>query len=104
MIYEERTYTLHPGKVPEMLKTWEELALPVMPRILGNFVGYFYTDFGQLNQVVHIWGYDSHEERRRRRAELQASPDFQPYLEKALPLVQRQENRLLVPAPYSPLK
>ena len=61
-----------------------------MPRILGNFVGYFYTDFGQLNQVVHIWGYDSHEERRRRRAELQASPDFQPYLEKALPLVQRQ--------------
>ena len=36
--------------------------------ILGNQIGFFYTEFGELNKVVHLYGYDSYEDRDKRRA------------------------------------
>jgi len=36
MIIEQRTYTLAPGRMPEFLKIYEELGLPVQLPILGK--------------------------------------------------------------------
>jgi len=103
MIVEERIYTLVPGKAGEYLKNYEELGLPVQLPILGNLIGYFTTEFGPLNQIIHIWGYDSFEERTRRRAELSKSEGWQAYLAKNRGNIVSQENKFLTPAPFSPV-
>ena len=103
MIVEERIYTLLPGKTGEYMKLYEEFGLPVQLPILGNLIGYFATEFGPLNQVIHIWGYDSFDERTRRRTELFKSEAWLAYLAKARGNIVSQENKLLTPAPFSPV-
>ena len=103
MIVEERIYTVKPGKTAEYLKNYEELGLPVQVPILGNLIGYFSTEFGPLNQIIHIWGYDSLEERARRRKELFKSEDWHRYLAKNREFIVSQENKLLTPAAFSPI-
>jgi len=104
MIIDERTYTLHPGRVPDYFKLYEAEGLPVQRPILGNLIGYFATEVGTLNQVVHLWGYESMGEREKRRAIMLQNADWQAYLKKAMQLIVKMENRILVPAPFSPLK
>ena len=102
MIIEQRTYTLHPGKVPEYLRLYEAEGLTVQEPILGKLVGWYSVDFGPQNQIIHMWAYDSYEERTRRRAELGRSAAWQAFLPKIRPLMLRQENKTLMPAPWSP--
>lgn len=103
MYVDERIYTLKNGKVGEFLKLYEAEGKSVQMRILGNMIGYFHTDIGPLNQVVHMWGYESLDERQRRRAELQASEEWQAYARQMRPLVQSVENKILIPEPWSPI-
>jgi hypothetical protein len=103
MIVEERIYTLETGKVGEYLKHYEAHGIEIQKRILGNMVGYFSTEVGPLNQIIHMWGYDSFEERMTRRAALGADPGWQAYIAKIRPVILRQENKLLIPAPFSPI-
>lgn len=104
MIVEERTYTLEVGKVPEYLRLYEEEGLAIQTRILPRMVGYFSTELGTLNQVVHLWAYEDFEERTRKRAELVADEHWQAYVAKVRPLILHQENRILIPAPFSPIR
>jgi hypothetical protein len=57
-----------------------------------------------LNKVVHIWGYEDLDDRLDRRAKLAAHPDWPAYLDVALPLIVEQENRVLIPASFSPAR
>ena len=100
MFVDERIYTLHAGQVSVFLKLHEEEAMECQVEILGKMVGYYYTDIGPLNQIVHMWGYDSLDDRFARRKLLQASPVWQAYAKKMRPLVVNVENKLLVPAPF----
>ena len=100
MFVDERIYTLHVGNAPIFLNLYEKEGMTVQTRILGNMVGYYYTDFGPLNQVVHMWGYESLNDRFERRKKLQASPEWQSYAKKMRPLVAKVENKLLIPAPF----
>ena len=104
MIVEERIYTLEVGKAPEFLRLYEQEGLAIQTPILGNLIGYFSSEIGELNLIVHMWGYESFEERTRRRAELMADAGWQAFVAKVRPLVLRQENRILVPAPFSPIR
>ncbi len=103
MIVEERIYTLEIARVGEYLKLYEEHGIEIQKRILGNMVGYFSTEVGPLNQIIHMWGYDSFEDRLKRRAELGADPGWQAYVAKIKPFLLKQENKLLIPAPFSPI-
>jgi hypothetical protein len=100
MFVDERIYTLHAGQVPVFLKLYEEEGMECQVRILGNMVGYYFTDFGPLNQIVHMWGYESLDDRFERRRRLLAAPEWQSYAKKMRPLVANVENKLLVPAPF----
>jgi hypothetical protein len=101
MIVDHRTYTLHPGKLKEYVERYEKEGLPVQTRHLGQPVGWYTsTDIGALNQVVHLWAYESLEDRARRRAALAADPEWQALLVKQAPLIQTQENKILSPAPF----
>jgi hypothetical protein len=104
MIVEERIYTLQPGKVPDYLRLYEDEGLPIQTRILPRMLGYFFTEFGPLNQVVHMWGYESLAERTERRAELNADAGWQAYVAKMRPWLVTMENKLLLPAPFSPIR
>lgn len=104
MIVEERIYTVQVGKVPEYLRIYEADGLAVQTRILGRMLGYFHTEIGPLNQIIHMWGYDSFDERTRRRAELLRDPAWQTYLGKIRPLIVSQETKILLPANFSPIR
>ena len=100
MLVEERTYTTHPGKWREYLALFEAEGLEIQHRILGRMVGYYTTEVGELNQIVHLWAYADLNERQARRGALLADPGFKAYVAKMLPLLQRQESRILRPAPF----
>jgi hypothetical protein len=104
MIVEERCYTLKPGTLRVYYEDYDPRGLEIQTRILGNLIGYFHTEIGELNQVVHLWGYDSLAERERRRALLAADPEWQDYLKQSPDIVVKMESRILVPAPFSPIR
>lgn len=102
MIVEMRTYTIVAGGTAQYMKLYEEEGFKIQGPTLGNLVGWYFTEFGALNQIVHLWGYDSFAERERRRAELAAREDWQAFLGKVVPLILKQENKIMTPAPWSP--
>lgn len=102
MIVEQRTYTCYNGKAQLYVRMYEAEGLAIQRPILGNLVGYFTSDIGALNQVVHLWAYESLADRAERRGRLTSDPAWQAYAAKVQPLVMQQENKILVPAPFSP--
>lgn len=104
MIVELRTYTLHPGKVPDFLRIYVAEGLEVQTRVLGNLLGYYTTEVGTINQFVHLWGYASFEDRLQRRAQLMKDAGWQRYLEQIMPLLQLQESKILIPTAFSPVR
>jgi hypothetical protein len=104
MIVEERCYTLKPGTVHLYYQDYDPRGLKIQTRILGNLIGYFHTEIGELNKVVHLWGYDSLAERERRRALLAADSKWQAYLTQSPDIIVAMETRILSPAPFSPIK
>jgi hypothetical protein len=104
MIVEQRTYTLHPGKVPLYLEIYQRDVYELQVRTLGNMVGYFTTEIGTLNQIVHMWAYEDLEDRRKRRATLFADPQWTAFLEKILPLIVEMKNQILIPTAFSPIR
>lgn len=100
MIVEERIYTLKVGKVMEHFKIYEKTGLELQKKILGNLVGYYQAETGTLNQIVHLWAYEDMNDRGKRRAELFSNPDWLRYIAASGVLVERQENRILTPAPF----
>ena len=76
MIVDLRTYTLVPGRLKAYLELYEKEGLPIQIRHVGKPIGFFTTEIGTLNQVVHLWGYQSLADRERRRAALESDPDW----------------------------
>jgi hypothetical protein len=104
MIVEKRTYTTYPGKVAEYLKLYKAEGLAIQTRILPKLVGYYYSELGELNQIIHMWGYEDLNERERKRKELFADAGWQSYIAKVRPLIVRQESQILIPAEWSPVR
>lgn len=102
MIVEQRTYTLEIGGAPKYLELYEAEGLAIQRAILGRMVGYFSTDIGALHQIVHMWAYKDYAEREQRRAKLGADPQWKAYIPKVRALQIAQENKILIPAPFSP--
>src|SRR5437870_10809879 len=67
MIYEVRTYTLRPGGAVAEFEERFAKRLPLREKHskLGAF---WHTEFGPLNQVVHVYPYDDLQHRTRVRA------------------------------------
>jgi hypothetical protein len=106
MIVDHRTYTLHPLKLGKWLALYEEHALPIQLKYLGNLIGFFQTEVGPLNQVVHLWGFDDMGDRERRRAAMAKDPAWQGFLRKneELGALMHQEDKIIVPVAFSPIK
>ena len=103
MIYEMRTYRMKVGSVPSYLKLVEQEGIEVQTSHLGQLVGYFSSEIGALNEIVHIWAYQDLGDRAARRAKLAADPRWQAFLPKIQALIETMENKILLPAAFSPL-
>ncbi|WGS23078.1 MULTISPECIES: NIPSNAP family protein [unclassified Bradyrhizobium] len=96
MIYELRTYTVRPGAVGDMVKFASTLSRNIRGDNFGKLEGYWITEIGPLNQVMHMWSYADLNERTRLRGELAKNPRWTgEYIPAIRPLLVRQEVRLL---------
>ncbi|MGH9806254.1 MAG: NIPSNAP family protein [Terriglobia bacterium] len=102
MVIDHRSYTLHSGAVASFIELFEKEGLEPQLRILGNFMGIFRTEFGNINQIIMMFAYEDAGDRQRRRDLLYKDPAFQAYLAKVRPLLKDQEVRLLVPSKCNP--
>jgi hypothetical protein len=104
MIVEERTYHVYTGKLAEVVRLYAEEGTAVQQEHLGNLIGAFTVDVGDVSSIVHLWGYESYAERERRRALLQADDRWKSFLAKLQPLIHTQRTRMLLPTSYSPVR
>lgn len=102
MIIEHRTYTVPHGTLDDYLARFERQALPVLRQHLGHLVGVFVSEIGPLNQVLHIWAYDSLADREQRRASLDADPEWIAFKRGNRGAFTAQEVKILRLAPFSP--
>jgi len=100
-IYEIRMYMFAPGAIPGVIERWSE---KIGERVkLSPLVGAWYSEIGPLNKWVHIWAYRDADHRAQVRAEAVAKGVWPPGSAAAGVLV-KQENMLVVPASFSPLR
>ena len=104
MIVEERIYRIRSGQMGKYLALVREEGLEIQQPILGRLIGYFFTEIGPLSHVVHMWAYDSFEERVKRRQQLAQDPRWQAFIPKLTALIESSENRILSPTDFSPLQ
>lgn len=106
MYYELRTYTIKPTRLADWLSLYEKEALAVQQEHLGKLIGFFTTEFGGINQVVHIWGYDSLDDRAARRASMAKDSRWAQFSRsnKELDAVVALDSRMMSPTGFSPLK
>ncbi len=102
MIYEHRTYTLHHGQMQTYLARYEKYGLPIQLKYLGRLLGFFVSEIGPLNQVLHIWAYDSLADREKRREAMDADPAWDAFKKTNVGSFVQQDVKILKPAPFSP--
>ena len=96
-IYEMRIYTYEPGSMPELLRKWGE-AIPDREKVSPLAAG-MYTEFGNLNRWCHVWPYKDLDDRERARKEASKLSNWP----SGAPGRIKQENKILVPAEFSPM-
>jgi hypothetical protein len=99
-IFELRYYTLKPGTLPDTAKGWEA-KLPertkLSPIVLAGGV-----EFGKANGFVHIWAYSGLDQRAKVRADAVAAGVWPP--PGGAGRLLSQDNKILLPAAFSPLQ
>jgi hypothetical protein len=105
MIYELRTYTTKPGQAMVHVKNSGTLGREIRGDNYGKLVGHWVTEIGPLNQSMHMWEYESLNDRAEKRAALAKLDRWQnEYRPANGDAIIRQDVRLLNPvlAPKAP--
>ncbi|ARP96687.1 NIPSNAP family protein [Bordetella genomosp. 13] len=102
MLYDVRTYTCSPGKIKKHLALYAEHGYDVQRRHLGEPLAYMQTETGDVNSYMHIWAYADAADRARRRAALQADPEWAQYLARSSEAgyLIAQRNQLMTSVPF----
>lgn len=104
MIYELRTYTLIPGTQAEYLQLSRDIGRKIRGDKYGKLEGAWTTEFGTLNQYVHLWSFaDLNERERLRKALAQDEGWTKEYIPKIRPMLLAQENKILYAVDGIPL-
>ena len=99
-VFEMRSYMLKPGSMPAQIERWGK-ALDKRTAVSPlAFVGH--TELGALNKFIHIWPYPSFDERMRIRKQAVDTGVWPP--PGGGDNLVSQENKIMLPAPFSPLQ
>jgi len=105
--FEMRTYTVAPGHMPTLIRCWES-ALPVRLEF-GPVCALWYSELGPLNKFIHIWPYQSLNQRMETRDKAYATGMWPPTAKAAKEGQQGydltlQENKIVMPSAFSPIQ
>jgi hypothetical protein len=102
MIVDVRIYTCLPNRMPAFVKLYEEKAWPLQLKYLENCLGWYTTIEGELNTVVHLWGYKDQADREARRNAMAADPAWGEYLRLVAEggMLVKMENRIARPTGF----
>ena len=100
-VYEMCIDTYAARTIPKVIAYWQE-KIEARQR-LSPLVMCAFADTGVLNQLVHIWAYRDLQERQRVRAEA-VDQGIWPPKSHTDGLLLKQENVLMTPASFSPLR
>jgi hypothetical protein len=104
VIYEKRTYSVTVGQMAEVVRLYSTLGWPALDSggFARNLIGYFISDTGELHQLIHLWRFDSDDERRAFWKRLFENAEFMDFAKQIRPLIKTQANQLLLAAPWGP--
>lgn len=101
-LYEFRVYNIQPHLNAAFLNlTNQKIHLRTAH---SQLIGYWSVEYGAINQVFHIWKYDSYSQRATVRAALAKDSDWlEQYISKAIPMLTAQTNEVAKPLlPWQP--
>jgi hypothetical protein len=103
-IYEKRTYSVTVGQMSEVIRLYSTQGFPALEAggFSKNLIGYFTSDTGELHLLIHLWRFDSDEDRRSFWKRLFEDADFMAFAKQLRPLIKTQSNQLLLAAPWGP--
>lgn len=99
-VVDHRIYSIRPRAMAEFLELFDRLAMPILLRHLGPPLAFYTSSIGPLNQVVHLWGYDSLDDFEKRSHARDSDPAFAEYLNATRQLVVAQETRIIRPVQF----
>ena len=101
--YEMRSYLIQAGLMPQAKARW---APNIEERVKRSPLAVVMEgDVGTYNKMVHIWPYKSLDERLKIRTQAKEDNVWPPQGDPDLPFETiEQENKIMLPAPFSPMK
>jgi hypothetical protein len=108
MLYELRTYSVMPGKLPDLNKRFAEITLGYFKKYNIQVVGFWTNEIGGASdQLIYILAYESLADREKKWGAFVADQERLAKFaetEKNGPLVRRITAQILRPTPYSPMQ
>lgn len=107
MIIDMRVYTDKPGRYREFLKRFEQDGFRISSSMLGVTIGLFTASSETVNQTIHCFAYEDHDDRDRCRNKYLNNSEKQAFTngeEGADGCIRVQESTILVPTLFSPLQ
>jgi hypothetical protein len=106
VLVDHRTYRIKPGMTQAHLDIYEKYGLSAQSRHLGPPLAYMFAESGDVNTIVHQWGYEDAADRTRRRANMWADPQWLGYIERlnASGYLVEQKTSLMIPTRFCPIK
>lgn len=103
-IYEMRTYYVKPKAFAEFMQLTNEY-IHLKADSNSKLNGYWISDIGGLNEVTHIWEYDSYTQRAEARKSLYQDETWvNNYVKKVLKMLVKQDNLVMNPVPWFDVK
>ncbi len=103
MIYDMRIYDLVPDGREEYMAAVREVALPVRRKYGIKLAGWYYSEVGTLNRVVHIWAFRDWAHLEASKVEMRNDPDWvDTYVPRVMPLIVKQANQIMLSSDFSP--
>ena len=108
MIYELRVYHCVPGRLPDLLKRFDTITLPLWEKHAIHQAGFWTTLVGESNQdLTYFLKWESLAEREAKMAKFGADPEWlkaRAETEENGPIVASITNSFLTPTSFSSVK
>jgi len=102
-VYDFRMYTLKPGATSEYMAAVREVGKPVRDKYGVKLAGWYYSDVGELNQVVHIWAYRDHAHMAEAKAKVAQDLDWrEKYMPRVRGLIVAQKTYVMLSPDFAP--